>query len=530
MSNSLLHLNYVRMQSNGSTTPLSVGIDDLSAYIPQLFLPIETLASERDLSYAKLNKGLGLEAMSLTDACEDTATMAANAVLDLMHKNDLTPEEVGRVYLGTESALDGAKPTATYVLEMLQDHFELEYGTNCFLHCDVVDMTFACIGAVDALENTLDWVRANPERAGIVVASDRAIYELGSGGEYTQGAGAIALLVKAQPRLLAIEPSIGVATRAVHDFFKPVRRVSKVDLVREVLELTGQSTEQAEALVARLDETIEVKGVIDANESELCLHKATPVFDGPYSNDCYQARISEALKDYRRKAGLPSDRPLLRDWKRLVFHLPYAFQARRMFSEIFMEDLRHQGKSQEFVRAHQLEIPCADAYSDRDEYFKHCADFLRSVTKTAPYREFVAEKIERGERASAQIGNLYTGSIFLSLMSTLEADLRDDNELAEERIAFFAYGSGSKSKVFTGQVQAGWREVCARFGLADRLAQRQAIDYATYERLHRGQLKENVARHQAGSFFLADIQDGAEDQTSHGARMYGYRAHDLVQP
>jgi hydroxymethylglutaryl-CoA synthase len=516
------------MHSNG-THSLPVGIDDLSAYVPQLFLPIETLAQARDIPFAKLNKGLGLEAMSLTDAREDTATMAANAVLDLMHKNDLSPQQVGRIYLGTESALDGAKPTATYVVEMLQDHFELEHGPNCFLNCDVVDMTFACIGAVDALENTLDWVRADRRRVGIVVASDRAIYELGSGGEYTQGAGAIAVLVRANPRLLTIEQPIGVATRAVHDFFKPVRRVRKVDLVREILELTGQPTDHAEALVARLDESIEVRGIIDANETELSLHKATPVFDGPYSNDCYQARISEALKDYRRKAGLPAKQPLLQTWKRLVFHLPYAYQARRMFSEVFMDDLRHQGQSQDFVREYGLEIPCADTYNDRDEYLEHCADFLRAVTKTPPYREFVAEKIERGERASAQIGNLYTGSIFLALMSTLEADCSDQTELTGEKIAFFAYGSGSKSKVFTGTVQAGWREVCSRFGLEERLAQRQAIDYATYEQLHRGQLRENVAHHQAGSFFLADISDGLEDATSHGARLYGYRAQDLVE-
>jgi 3-hydroxy-3-methylglutaryl CoA synthase len=31
--------------------------------------------------------------------------MAANAVLDLMHKNDLEPGQIGRIYLGTESAL-----------------------------------------------------------------------------------------------------------------------------------------------------------------------------------------------------------------------------------------------------------------------------------------------------------------------------------------------------------------------------------------------------------------------------------------
>ena len=99
-------------------TSTTVGIDDFSVYIPQLYLSISALAERRDTTYAKLNKGLGLEEMAIADAREDTATMAANAVLDLMHKNDLTPEQIGRIYLGTESALDGAQGGAGVATEV----------------------------------------------------------------------------------------------------------------------------------------------------------------------------------------------------------------------------------------------------------------------------------------------------------------------------------------------------------------------------------------------------------------------------
>ena len=58
------------------------------------------------------------------------------------------------MYLGT-SALDGAKPTATYILDMLTQRYGGRFGEDCFRNCDVVDMTFACIGAVDALHRTL---------------------------------------------------------------------------------------------------------------------------------------------------------------------------------------------------------------------------------------------------------------------------------------------------------------------------------------------------------------------------------------
>ena len=123
-----------------------VGIDDMSLYVPNIYLPIETLADERQIEVAKLEKGLGLHKMAVPDVHEDAATMAANAVMDLIDKNNLDPRQIGRIYLGTESALDGAKPTATYVLDMLEARYQHHFGEQCFLNCDVVDLTFACVG------------------------------------------------------------------------------------------------------------------------------------------------------------------------------------------------------------------------------------------------------------------------------------------------------------------------------------------------------------------------------------------------
>ena len=60
-------------------------------------------------------------------------------------------------------------------------------------------MTFACIGAVDAMHNTLDWAARSTdedERIGIVIFSDNAKYALESAGEYTQGAGGGAILIE----------------------------------------------------------------------------------------------------------------------------------------------------------------------------------------------------------------------------------------------------------------------------------------------------------------------------------------------
>ena len=206
---------------------MNVGIDSLHFDIPQLYLPIETLAIQRNIEPDKLIKGLGLERMSFPDVHQDAVVFAANAVLILIEKVKLNPEEIHRIYVGTESSVDGSKPIASYIIQLL----EQKLGVGKFANCDVVDLTFACIGAVDALQNSVDFIRLNPEKKAIVVATDVAKYDLGSTGEYTQGSGAVALLITAHPRVLNMGFDYGVSTESVFDFFKPIRYIDKAEIL-----------------------------------------------------------------------------------------------------------------------------------------------------------------------------------------------------------------------------------------------------------------------------------------------------------
>lgn len=472
---------------------ISAGIDDLAVYIPKLYLPIATLAEARGIEYAKLNKGLGLTAMAVPDVGEDAATMMANAVRELIDRNNLNPNTIGRIYLGTESAIDGAKPTATYALQILNEYYTPKYGSDCFLNCDVVDMTFACIGAVDALQNTLDWVRAKEGRTGIIVAADNAKYELGSTGEYTQGAGAIATLVKRNPHLLSINADWGVSTQAVYDFYKPLRTIKKEVVITEALQLAERNHVDIQQLAKQLQQGIEVNGILDSNEQYLTLHKDTPIFDGPYSNDCYQERIKDALLNYRKEAGIASAPPTAINWDRLIFHLPYAFQARRMFGEIFWRETQQTPQASTLAEQLGSKLPQEKDFEDTATYQKALSGFWRAVTKTALYRDFVAERIAPSEKASGLVGNMYAGSIFLALMGSLESGLTQNDLKDQSTFGFFAYGSGSKSKVFEAQLQKGWQEVVSKFKLQEKLDARKEIDYATYEQLHRGAVAQPVA-------------------------------------
>ena len=494
----------------------------MSIYIPGLYLPIAALAEARSIEYAKLNKGLGLEQMALADAYEDAASMAANAVLQLIRQNKLDPRQIGRIYMGTESAVDGSKPMASYVLQMLSEVLHPIYGADCFLNCDVVDLTFACIGSVDALQNTLDWVKAGNDRIGIVVGSDIAKYELQSTGEYTQGAGAVALLVKENPRLMAISDHWGVASKGVHDFFKPFRQVSKKQLATEILELARNKNNDTKLheLLERIEGELNLEALLDEREEQLSIHKETPVFDGPYSNDCYRERIGEALNHFIRFSAYHENEPIIPHWEQLIFHLPYAFQARRMFTELFVNELIKYGSLGELEKQLSTSFPQEENFQSFDLYNDAYQNFLKLTGKSPIYKEFVASKIAKSEWASSRLGNLYTSSIFLALMAGLERALLNNEDLQSKKFGFFAYGSGSKSKVFEGTLQPGWEEIAGKFEITKRLDARKELDYHTYEKLHNGVI-DSVLPPAVHTFHLSAVckEKGALE----GARTYSYK-------
>ena len=136
---------------------MNVGIDSISFDIPKIYLPISTLAIHRGIEPEKLTKGLGLQKMSFPDVHQDVVTFAANACLKLIKQEELNPSEISRIYVGSESGVDSSKPIGSYVLSLL----ESQLGEKTLRNCDVVDLTFACIGAVDALQNCLDYIRLN---------------------------------------------------------------------------------------------------------------------------------------------------------------------------------------------------------------------------------------------------------------------------------------------------------------------------------------------------------------------------------
>lgn len=451
---------------------MKVGIDSIAFDIPKIYLPITTLAENRNIEADKLIKGLGLHKMSFLDVHQDVVTLASNAALKLIQQENLNPNEISRIYIGTESGVDSSKPVGSYVLSNLEQIF----GARSFKNCDVVDLTFACIGAVDALQNCLDYIRLNPTKKTIVIASDNAKYDLNSSGEYTQGAGSIAMLITANPRILSFSKEVGVATEGVFDFFKPRRNFSKEEIFQT-------------------ENNPEWNGIL---ENEINIYKEQPVFDGQYSNLCYISRITEAYEHFKTESKQTGK--VYENWSAILMHLPYCFQGRRTFIEIFANE------NPELVEG---------------QIGENSKEKLKALAKSPEYLDLVNQYILPTEIASGQIGNIYTGSIFLGLLSTLCHHFKNETNLTNTTFGFIAYGSGSKSKVFEAVVEENWKSAIEKIQLFETLEQTIAIDFSTYEKLHKKELKQSVFPPK-NEFYLDKIEK--ENPVLVGARLYSFQS------
>ena len=207
----------------------SFGISNLAFHIPAPSIALETLIESRvkqGISGQRLERALtmtGQQQMRLADWYEDPVTMVAEATRSLLRQPQAPgPEEIRHFYCGTETAQDEAKPISSYVQGLLEVN-----GRKIGPSCASFEAKHACASGTYALLSGLNALivehHAGLNGTAIAGMGDVASYPPGSTAELTQGAGAVAVLLEANPRLLAIDPGItGFWGEDVDDFFRAV--------------------------------------------------------------------------------------------------------------------------------------------------------------------------------------------------------------------------------------------------------------------------------------------------------------------
>jgi hydroxymethylglutaryl-CoA synthase len=194
---------------------ISYGIDQMAFYTPPFYLDLKTLAQTRGVSLEKYTEGLGQLKMAVNSPDEDIVTMGAHAAEKILQ--DLSPSDIASIdwlIFATESAFDHSKAAGIYIHELLK----------LPAHTRVIELKQACYSATAGIQFSLPYLMANPSKKILLIASDIARYGLNTSGESSQGGGAVAMLLSANPRILALEAGSGVHTEDVMDFWRPSYR------------------------------------------------------------------------------------------------------------------------------------------------------------------------------------------------------------------------------------------------------------------------------------------------------------------
>ena len=250
---------------------MEIGIDQITFATTPFYITMDDLADARQVDPNKYKIGIGQECQAVVPPTQDIVTLGAQAA------SKLSPDSlrnVSTLIVATESGVDNSKASGIYIKRLL--------GLNDYIR--VVETKEACYSATAALQFARGIVALNPSENVLVIAADIARYGLNTPAEVTQGAGAVAMIVSQNPRVLTIENTSVAYTKDIMDFWRP-------------------------------------------------LYSMEAYVDGKYSNQVY---VDFFLKTYHRYVQLTGRS--LADFAALIFHLPYTKMGKKGLDGLLQDD------------------------------------------------------------------------------------------------------------------------------------------------------------------------------------------------
>lgn len=357
---------------------MKIGIDKMAFATTDQYIELTELAEKRGVDPNKYKIGIGQDRQAVVPPTQDIVTLGARAAKKL-----LTPDVTRRlstIIVATESGIDNSKASAIYIKHLL--------GLDDYIRA--VELKEACYSGTAAIQFARGLVALNPQETVLVIAADIARYGLNTPGEVTQGAGAVAMLISADPHVLAIEPTSVSYSRDLMDFWRP-------------------------------------------------LYATEAIVDGKYSTGVYVDFFKNTLTRYLQRTGRRLD-----DFAGIAFHLPFTKMGKKGLEGVLQ---------------------------DRDDAV---ANRLR-------------DQLTASQVYCRQVGNLYTGSLYLGLMSLLQ----NGQVKPGDRLGLFSYGSGAEGEFYSGIVQPAFAENLS--DVKEDLADRHQVSIDEYEQLFNSQLGMKMA-------------------------------------
>jgi len=161
------------------------GIVGYGAYVPRMRVKVTEIARVWGKDGERISEGLGIKEKAVASFDEDSCTFAVEASRTALKCAGVNAEDIGAVFVGSESKPYAVKPTAAIVAEAI--------GATPFL--TAADLEFACKAGTAGAQACMGMASSNMIKYGLAIGSDTAQGRPNDALEYSAGGGAAAWLI-----------------------------------------------------------------------------------------------------------------------------------------------------------------------------------------------------------------------------------------------------------------------------------------------------------------------------------------------
>ncbi len=161
-----------------------VGIVGYGAYVPIYRIKSSTIANNWGSDPASIEKGLLLQEKTVPGLDEDTITISVEAAKNALKRARINPQDIGAVYIGSESHPYAVKPSGTILIDAL--------GIGPHVH--VADFEFACKAGTEAMFVAYSHVKSGNMEYAMGIGTDTSQGAPSDALEYSASAGGSAFI------------------------------------------------------------------------------------------------------------------------------------------------------------------------------------------------------------------------------------------------------------------------------------------------------------------------------------------------
>ena len=230
--------------------------------------------------------------------------------------------------------------------------------------------------------------------------SDIAVYR-NFNAQPTSGAGAVALLIGPNPRII-VHPQRGSNFMNAFDFYKPE------------------------------------------------LENDFPTVNGKLSTDLYIKSLIKCWERFKRQLQSQTRRRIsLKDFDFFCFHCPFTKQVRKAFLALFLNELKDNP-----LFAEDFDLSPKDYQKVLQLSQKGVSFYNKEIQKLIKplFKQEVDRRLEDGLVLPSLVGNIYTGSLYLSLISIFFVNRTNLKNLQGRKILLYSYGSGLTSSLLNLEI------------------------------------------------------------------------------